>query len=304
LEDYKHAVENLFTRGRGNSSKGYERYLAMAPFYLTVNQPIPLNKEIRKRFYVIHLSLVDSFTEDEKKEYDSKVKGRLEDLKYLGYFVFKKISENPEILFKEHWISLATKLLKEAFEYAGLEVPEWVEEISEPESEELINEDINELIRSRLLKYINDQYTRYISKLNVEVIVDEDVTFTRVQEFEARVRVLLDQYLIPWAYLRGEEVIITTSILDVLEGISIDSLKTLAERLGWKYGVHKVGGRNCRSIKVSLKEFVKFLIGDKESRSSGNSNFDNRNDDGDFSDGMGLCFIWKTDKSKRKISKI
>lgn len=275
LEDYKNAVENRFVRGK-HAHGVYIEIPSLAPFFMTMNGQLPLDEAVRKRFFGIHFSLSDRISKDEMERFKEEILPRLEDLRFLGYFVFKKISENPELL-RENWSTLATQLLREAFEFAELEIPDWINEFYEGETEEELNEALNEEIRARLLENINNLYSRYISK--VEIIAENPNDLYAYSSLETRLRALLQEDFIPWAFLRGEEIVITSAVMKVLKDLGVDSLKSLAERFGWKYGVHKVNGRNRKSIKVPFSEFVKFLSGDSgELDSSSNNKPDNPKD--------------------------
>ncbi|ADB58659.1 bifunctional DNA primase/polymerase [Archaeoglobus profundus] len=283
LEEYKSAVENRFVRGK-HSHGVYIEFPSLAPFFMTMNGQLPLDGTgaVRKRFFGIHFSLSDEIPQHEIEKFTEEVLPRLGDLRFLGSFIFKKISENPERL-KEAWQVLATELLREAFEFAELDVPEWVNEFYEGETEEEVNETINEEIRARLLESINNLYARYISR--IEIVGENQNDLYTSTTLERRLKALLQEGFVPWAFLRGEDVVITSAVMRILKDTGIDSLKSLAERFGWKYGVHRVNGRNCKSIKVSFSGFVRFLSGDYEDRSNSESESpDNPKDDQDNSD--------------------
>jgi len=251
LEDYKNAVENRFVRGRHQHGV-YVEFPALAPFFMTMNAPLPLDEAIRKRFMGIHFSLADKITKEEMEKFKVEILPRLGDLRYLGYFVYENIAKNPELL-KKDWTILATELLKKAFEFCDMDVPEWVDELYTGESEEEIAETINEEIRSRLLEDINNRYSRYISR--VEVTTEED----SVTSLYVRFKALLNNRFLPWALAKGDNLIITSSVLRILKDCGIDSLKSLAERFGWKYALFKLNGRVIRGVEVPIDELVAFL---------------------------------------------
>ena len=70
---------------------------------------------------------------------------------------------------------------------------------------------------------------------------------------------MLRESIIPWAILKDEHIVITTTVMELFKDLSIDSLKSLAERFGWRYGVTKICGKSIRGIKVPFKDFVEFL---------------------------------------------
>ncbi len=259
LEDYKNAVENRFVRGR-HAHGVYVEIPSLAPFFMTMNAHLPLDEAVRKRFFGIHFSHSDRISKEEMERFKEDVLPRLEDLRFLGYFVFSKISENPERL-KENWQSLATELLREAFEFAGLEVPEWVNEFYEGESEEELNETINEEIRARLLEDINNEYSKHISK--IEIYAKNLADIESINDIEIRLRALLEKEFLPWAFAREDEIIITTFVMKILKDLNIDSLKSLAERFGWRYCDVRISkNRVVKAIRLPISEFIEFLKGE------------------------------------------
>ncbi len=257
LEDYKNAVENRFVRGK-HAHGVYIEIPSLAPFFMTMNGQLPLDEAVRKRFFGIHFSLSDRISKEEMEKFKEEILPRLEELRFLGYFVFKKISENPELL-RENWQILSTRLLREAFKFAGLEVPDWINEFYEGETEEELNEALNEEIRSRLLENINNLYSKYISRIE---IIAENSNDLHASSLETRLRALLQEGFIPWAFSKDDDLIITTAVMKILKDCGVDSLKSLAERFGWKYGNIKISkNRVVKAIRVPLSEFVRFLSG-------------------------------------------
>jgi len=249
LEDYKTAVENKYVRGRHQHGT-YIEFPALAPFFMTMNAPLPLDEAVRKRFMGIHFSLADKISKEEMEKFKVEILPKLSDLKYLGSFVFNEIANNPDLL-KEDWTILSTRLLKKAFEFAGLDVPGWINELYQAESEEDVNEIINEEIRSRLLEDINNRYSKHISKVDGGV---ESATGIRT-----RLEALLYNKYIPWALPKNDGLIITSSVLRILKDCGVDSLKSLAERFGWKYGTFKFNGKSIKGVKVPIDKFTNFL---------------------------------------------
>ena len=254
LEDFKNAIENRFVRGKHIHGQ-YVEFPSLAPFFMTTNATLPLDDALRRRFKDILLSIGDRIDQNKAKEFERSVLPRLENLRYLGYFTFKKIAENPEVL-KQDWKDIATQILKSAFEFTGLEVPKWVYEFHENNTFEEINEYINEIIRSRILENINNLYSKHIHRFSHDE--DAEEYYSR-SPLERRLRALLRESIIPWAILKDEHIVITTTVMELFKDLSIDSLKSLAERFGWRYGVTKICGKSIRGIKVPFKDFVEFL---------------------------------------------
>ena len=222
---------------------------------MTTNATLPLDDALRRRFKDILLSIGDRIDQNKAKEFERSVLPRLENLRYLGYFTFKKIAENPEVL-KQDWKDIATQILKSAFEFTGLEVPKWVYEFHENNTFEEINEYINEIIRSRILENINNLYSKHIHRFSHDE--DAEEYYSR-SPLERRLRALLRESIIPWAILKDEHIVITTTVMELFKDLSIDSLKSLAERFGWVYKVVRVHNKTYKAIVVPIKDFVEFL---------------------------------------------
>ncbi len=258
-EVLKSSIETLFARGRYVQGV-YVEEPALSPMIFTTNKTYPSDDALLRRFIGILFSLSDRVSEERARQFERGILPRIYELRFLGYFVFKRIAENPELL-KKDWLEVSSSLLRDAFEFAGLEVPSWIDEAHRGESLEEITELINEEIRARLLEDINSRYSRHVSR--VEVVLENQASYS--VDLRHRLEALLRENYIPWAFLKGEDVVITNSVLKVLDGLAVDSLKSLAERFGWGYGPVRNEARVIKAIKVGLSEFVSFLKGsDKE----------------------------------------
>ncbi len=254
-EVLKSSIETLFARGRYVQGV-YVEEPALSPMIFTTNKTYPSDDALLRRFVGILFSISDRVSEEKAKEFESQILPRIYDLKYLGYFVFEVIRRRPDLL-KKDWLELSTLLLRDAYTFAGLEVPSWIQEETRGESLEDITEVINEEIRGRLLEDINQRYSRHISR--VEVSIDGDTTYST--ELRFRLQALLEEKYLPWAFPKRDDIVITNSVLKVLNGLAVDSLKSLADRFGWEYKNVKVGGVQGKRIVVSTEEFLAFLGG-------------------------------------------
>ena len=106
-------------------------------------------------------------------------------------------------------------MLAKAYEEVGMWPPSWIG--LEYEAEEDVYEDLRERIRSFLVKRINEEYERGIGKVGA-TLEPEGVGAEELGElrFEARCRAVLENKLLPWAVLRGDEVYFKTSLVDEL----------------------------------------------------------------------------------------
>lgn len=255
IEDFKTAVESRIVRGK-HIQGIYQEIPSLRAFYMTSNPPLPIDDSLRRRWLYIPVSYSERVTPEKAEEFRREVEPKLSELRFIGSFVFSRISDSPELL-KKDWAGVATSLLSEAYEFAGLEIPEWIHEFHKGVTVEEVEENLNEEIRSKLLEDINQRYSRHISR--IEVHLDEGVSYS--PDLKHRLEALLRENFIPWAYLKNDMVVITNSVLKVLDGLAVDSLKSLAERFGWDYGAVRNGKTVVKAAKVNIDDFVSFLQG-------------------------------------------
>ena len=80
--------------------------------------------------------------------------------------------------------------------------------------------------------------------------------------FPQRLQVVLDVGLLPWAIRRGEKVMFTAGLVKELveRGVSVESLKSLAEMLKWNYGKAKIGSKSVTKVAwTTLEDLLEFL---------------------------------------------
>jgi len=189
------------------------------------------------------------------KEFEVKVKPRLNKLRAIGDYISYIILNNNELL--EDWEPTAIRLLEMAYKEVNLGPPAWIYMKYEPE--ENFYEDMKERIREFLLNAFIEKYTTRIAKLAV-VDVDDEHSI----QLDTIIRAVLTSYLIPWASLAIKdgynEVRFTTGLVDELKPrVGEITLKSLAELLGWEYKVIKMNGRTTKAVVVKLDDLVRFL---------------------------------------------
>ena len=263
VELMKSAIESTIARGKYVRGT-YTEIPSLAPLIMTSNKVLPKDDALIRRLMILRFTYGEKIPREKAKEFDDKVKPRLGELKPIGYYVAKRIIEDPELLEME-CESLAEKLLEEMYKTVGLTPPEWIK--SRYEVKENIYEDIREAIRSFLIKRINEEYARFVGRVIVEESGQE---ISRVEvSFEDRVKIVLENKLLPWAIVRKREditeVLFTTSIVRELRPIigDIGGLKSIAELLGWEYAKHSVRRgkkvENKAVAKVPLEDLLEFL---------------------------------------------
>ena len=270
VDTMKSATELTIARGR--YTKGvYTEILSLAPIVLTSNKVLPQDDALLRRFIVVNFTFGERIDLARAKEFKKKVKPRLSKLKVIGYYVAKRVTENPELLDND-WLELAEKILEDAYREAELHVPTWIE-LRMKHDPTVIYEDTKEIIRNFLVKRINEEYSRFVGRVQVVEYVqiddnDEQYRFLdrHTIPFDERVKIVLGSNLIPWMILKGSEVIITYGIVEELRRIigDVGGLKSIAELFGWSYHPKKSFriGKKVKSvacISVSLEELIEFL---------------------------------------------
>ncbi len=256
-EMIKSAIEDVLARAKVVRGT-YVETPALAPIAFTSNRYLPREPGLVKRFLILIYTYGEKVPEEKQKLFKEEVEPKYSKLAALGYWIANKIINNPELL-EIDWKQLSTKLLKEAYEEAELEAPEWINLWYEVE--ENVYEDIKEGIRNYLIKRINEEFTRFVGRVVVENGSGIDYLNRSDVDFEERVRIVLKKKLLPWAVLKEDDVIFTTGLTKELQAVigDIGGLKSIAELLGWEYGVFKVGKKSIRGAKVKLSELIDFL---------------------------------------------
>ena len=260
VELMKSAIESTIARGKYIRGT-YTEIPSLSPLIMTSNRSLPRDDALIRRLIILRFTYGEKIPEEKAKEFDNKVKPRLGKLKAIGYYVAKRIIEDPGLLEIE-WEDLAVKLLEEMYNTVGLTPPEWIKE--EYEVEENIYEDIREAIRSYLIKRINEEYSRFVGRVVVEKYEESRVEVMSRSEvsFEDRVKIVLENKLLPWAILREDYVLITTAFLTEIKPVigDIGGLRSIAELLGWEYlKSAKVGKKVMVAIKVNITDLIEFL---------------------------------------------
>ncbi len=272
----KTAVQQPMSRGK-NINGRYRNIPAYASVIITSNQPFPASGDDQEALFRRFLS--ESFGYSEKKTADEieafdkefSIKNtencRLHELKPLGQFAANEIINDPDLL-DLGWRKLADTLILRIFMELGKDVPEWLKSWSEEESLDEFNDIQLERIRAFLQKQINDAYGR-IQVLDEEgrpkqYFEDDNGSIKTTNDFKERVRVVLNERKIEWAWLnKNDRVILTYGFIEALhKGTCIkDSMKNLAELLDWKLQESKNSERKTiKSITVSRQEFTAFVF--------------------------------------------
>lgn len=268
VEVMKSAIESPLARGRYVRGT-YTEIPSLAPLIMTSNRTLPRDDALLRRLLVIRFTYGERINPEKAREFEKEIKPKLEKLAAIGYWVAEKIMNKPELLDYD-WETLATGLLIQAYKESGLEIPEWVR--LGYQVEEDIYEDIRETIRSYLVKRINEEYARFVGRVIVSSGNPEEngyhENYYRREEvdFETRVKVVIENRLLPWAIPKDNEVLLTSDFAREIRSLvgDIGGLKSIAELLGWEYIPKyswRVGNKvvNKSVIRTSVDSFIEFL---------------------------------------------
>jgi len=252
VEIVKNAVESTVVRGKYHRGS-YVEIPSLAAVIFTSNKYIPRDDALLRRLQVLRFTYGERVEEGKAAVFERDVKPRLDKLRALGVFTAWYVTSNASILGGE---DPARAILEEAYRRVGLELPQWVG--LKVAGEECFEESIVEDVRSFLRERVNNAFFKAIREVYIEGVSGKGEL-----PLKDRVRIVLEKQLLPWADLRDNEVVITTGVLGELKDVigDIGGLKSLAELLGWEYGVRKVGGKPVRCIVAKLEDFINFLAG-------------------------------------------
>ena len=228
------------------------------------DEPIDFTKHdlVPKTIWPLYFSEDEKLSREEKKAYNKEVEPRLEKLEAIGHFIARKMLEGGIELLKKDWRDLSKGLLEEAYRTAGLEPPEWINLWAEyPSFEEMAEEKI-ERIRVKLINYINEIYSRNISRIyayDTGSPIDPEKI-----DLKTKLNILLRNRIIPFMILKNDKVYITKSIIRELK-LPIGDLKDLAYLLKWRYIPSKtlrIGEKRTSYsvLETSLEKIEDFLI--------------------------------------------
>ena len=264
----KNTVEELIARGKYVRNE-WREYLALSPLVITLNPQPPVDFErlelVPKTTWLLYFTEGERLRQEQIENFRREVEPRLYKLGAIGHYIARLILERgPEIL-KKDWRKLGKELLIEAYRGAGLNPPEWIGGEYEVESFEDIERDKIERIRSKFIKYINEQYSRNIGKIIADYGYDGRLEKIDIEDVSIvdKLNILLKNKLIPFMIMKKGKVYITSSIIGEL-GIEVDSLKSLADLLGWIYCKKKsfrYGNKETSFsvIETSIEELQGFL---------------------------------------------
>jgi len=227
----KNAWSSLIVRGKYRAGEWVEE-LACASLLMTSNQDVELTTAEARRYKKIEFFSVERPSAEQKREF-AEWKRNLEELKYLGYEIYKVFRDNPELLKLEEFEDAAERVLEKLYKEHLGRVPEWVKlrYSGEEDSDEAVRERLREDALQVLYEFINERGRQYLSRDELEVRAE-----TPSAGVLARLKALTEKGF-ENAVLYDEEeraVLVRRQFLKVLKekGIELATLEDLAKLLG------------------------------------------------------------------------
>lgn len=274
VEIIKNCVEKTSSRGR-YEGKAFKTIPAFAPVMFTANQYMPQDDALLRRMNVLSFSFNERKSEKEKEDFEETFKlnspklSKLNRLKAISMYFASEIKEDISLL-ELDWKTLANKLLTRCYADLEMQVPSWLLEWYKTTTLDDLDDEETEEFRVFLLTEINKQLK------NIKVF-DEETGYPKQEElinvhdikkgkdFADRVWDVINHRMIPWMLPHKSRdnvnsVCFTTGMKKDLHKFSdvCHDLKSIAELLNWKYGIHKIP-KPKRAIKVKFEDFIIFL---------------------------------------------
>jgi hypothetical protein len=234
---------------------------------MTSNHSLPADPALRRRFLNFHNPKEDKPTKAEIEEFKSFLKPGWNILGILGDFTINYLLENQEVIIddKNDWRAIAKIVLVEFNKAADLDLPDWINMISDGNQSEDAEVEEEEIIRSFFKKKIIDTFSRHYKILVSWEVQKDESSYCKYKTIESRLNFCLDNQLI--SFMRrnntnSSEIRITKDILKELRDVDINSLQhfiDLARLLSAEYKTTKIGGESVRAINVPVTKLINFI---------------------------------------------
>ena len=185
----------------------------------------------------------------------------------LGDFTISFLLQNQEIIINDEndWRIIAKMVLAEFHKAAGLDLPNWINMISDGNQFKDAETEEEEIIRSFFKKKINDTFSRTYRTLVSWEDQKDDCSINKYKTMESRLNFCLDNQLI--SFMRrnntnSSEIRITKDILKEFRDADINSIQhftDLARLLSAEYKSTKIDGESVRAINVPVTKLINFI---------------------------------------------
>ena len=191
-------------------------------------------------------------------------------LEAVGQFVASKVIANPDILTAD-FEAFGEEMLRQMYDFADMEVPEWVSLHGEVTSIENLDMDVKEEIRVFLSTSNMNAYGRNIGRTG---ILKTSANGNEYPEYDDRTNVpasdkiemSIKSGLISWQIFKDtkglEQVILTTAFAKEISRIVGEAynLQSIGELLGFENKVSRIGNVTSRTIVSNLDAYLKFVV--------------------------------------------
>ena len=273
-EIMKTAVERTNARRRFEG-KTFQTILSLATIQFTSNYSLPNEEGLSRRFLQILYTHNEKKTKEEKDEFMKTFKMevpsecRFNELKPLANFALDYIVNNTEVL-KLDWEKLANKLIMQAYIRCHRTIPQWLLGYVESVTDDDLDEEESEELRMFFLDEINKRINRITTDVYESPNGKNPKTVKTSEDFHDRVFNVINEQLIPYMGIhhnnkaQADYVYFTTGLKKALHGVNqvCYDVKSIAELLGWHYGVVKIQNKSVRVMTVRFEKFIRFLYPD------------------------------------------
>jgi hypothetical protein len=247
--------------------------LSLPIFVLQSCEEVRKREAYMRRLRIFEFTEEDEISEEKARQFEKEVLKNIGVLEAIGRFAGSYVIKNG---LEEDFDNLGLKIFEEIYKMLGKPLPTWLRDAKPPSIREIYAEskiDVEGIFRDFLIKRIQEAYYRGHSREMIRIVEEIDkntgsiASVTR-EDRNVRIDEMLDEVLqdrlIPWLIMRGDEVIITSTVRyerDFPDKIKEHGgLKGLAEILGWDYGVVKIGGKIVKAITVKIDKLIEFLL--------------------------------------------
>ena len=194
---------------------------------------------------------------------------RFNDLKPLANFALDYVVNHTEVL-KLDWEHLANKIIMQAYIRCQRQVPEWLLGFVESVTDDDLDEEETEDLRMFFLEEINRKVNRIYTDVYDSPDGKNPNTVKTGDDFNDRVFHIINEQLIPYMGIHHntkndvDYVFFSSGLKKALHSANqvCYDVKSIAELLGWHYGVVKINGKSLRVMRVRFEEFIRFLYPD------------------------------------------
>lgn len=273
-ETIKHGVESTTTRGKFIDQK-YEDIPALSPLIFTSNYAPHNDGGFGRRFISIHFPKDEKKEPEEEAEFKKLLQEKKKYLKVLGDFTLRYVSKDPSFLLKEDWKDIAKKILTAFYQFAGKEIPKWIEYfVEQKDAVDESNEKTMFALGGFLVDKINSAYSKNSKNSSLYTTLNEKLEYC------------IDYRLIPFLQRmtksggshggKSDTIIITHDILDEMSSgwnkmENITALKDIAVLLGFTYDGKYLNGVKTKVVFGPISKLIEFVNPVIESEDDGSN---------------------------------